>query len=456
MAKFQNKLYQAVLFLGDTLLFFVSLWLAYSLRKAEISFNFEDYLPLAYAFLPIWLLVVLSYFVATLYEVPSLLTTISRVKMLVRLHVVALAFGFAYFYIFSDLFGVTPKIILLLQIGIYSILATLWRVYTSHHIRTKKKRKALLVGQGATCSELKHAVNENPQSLFTFAEHIEIHSPLLADTTLESLRSVLRENEISLLVVDVKNEKVLPLLPYFYNLVGDGVRIYDLNKMYEDVLRKTPLNSVGYFWFFENVTLDMRLYEIAKRGVDILLSIPAALVFLISLPFVWIANKIEGEGDGTLFSKQKRLGVGGKIIEIYKYRTMLYTDGGSWRAEGGNKNRDTKVGSFLRRTNLDEFPQVINILKGDMSFIGPRNDVVALGEKLHKEIPYYAIRYSIKPGISGWAQTLQKVKNINPQGIEENIVRFQYDLYYIKNRSLLLDVVIILRTIRILLVRLGL
>lgn len=454
MTKFQNKLYQAVLFLGDSLLFFVSLALAYAIRRSDFSFDFEDFLPLLFAFSPIWILTVLAYFVATLYEVPSLMTTISRVKLIIQLHVAALAFGFAYFYISPNFFGVTPKIILLLQILIYTALAIAWRVYTSHHITTKKKRKALLVGQGPICAELKQAVNDNPQSLFVFAEHIEVHSPLLADTTLDSLRVVLRENEISLLVVDVKNEKVLPLLPYFYNLVADGVRIYDINKMYEDVFKRTPLSSIGYFWFFENVTLDMKLYEITKRVIDVVLSVPVLLFFVLSMPFVWLANKIEGEGDGTLFSRQKRLGQGGKVIEIYKYRTMLYTDGGSWRAEGGNKNRDTKVGIFLRKTNIDELPQVINILKGQMSFIGPRNDVLALGEKLHKEIPYYAIRYSIKPGISGWAQTLQQVRNINPQGVEENIIRFQYDLYYIKNRSLLVDVVIILRTIRILLIRL--
>lgn len=454
MTKFYNKLYQALLLLGDSFFFIVAIYLAYAIRNKDLYASFDDISLLTLAFSPIFLIVVLSYFIATLYEVPSLTTTIARIKMIVRLHIIALAFGLGLFYIFP-LFGLTPKVILFLQVAIFTVLQIGWRVYISHRIRTKKKRKALLVGQGALCTELKQAVNGNPQSLFIFAEHIEIHSPLLVDTTLDSLRSVLRENEISLLVIDVKNEKVLPLLPYFYNLVADGVRIYDINKMYEDVFRRTSLSSIGYFWFFENVTLDMRLYEIAKRGMDLLLAVPVTIIFFVTLPFVWLSNKIEGGGDGTLFSKQKRLGVGGKVIEIYKYRTMLYTDTGSWRVEGATKNRDTKVGSFLRKTNIDELPQVINILKGQMSFIGPRNDVVALGEKLHKEIPYYAIRYSIKPGISGWAQTLQQVKNINPQGIEENSIRFEYDLYYIKNRSLLLDVMIILRTIRILLIRLG-
>lgn len=440
--------------MGDSFFFVFAVYLAYALRNKDFYASFDDISLLTLAFSPIFIIVVLSYFIATLYEVPSLTTTIVRVKMILRLHAVALTFGLGLFYIFP-LFGLTPKVILFLQIGIFTVLQVGWRVYMSHRIRTKKKRKALLVGQGALCTELKQAVNDNPQSLFVFAEHIEIHSPLLVDTTLNSLRSVLRENEISLLVIDVKNEKVLPLLPYFYNLVADGVRIYDINKMYEDVFRRTPLSSIGYFWFFENVTLDLKLYEIAKRGVDILLSIPVLTIFIITIPFVWLCNKLEGEGDGTLFSKQKRLGLGGKVIEIYKYRTMLYTDAGSWRTEGSNKNHDTKVGRFLRRTNIDELPQVINILRGQMSFIGPRNDVVALGNKLYKDIPYYSIRYSIKPGISGWAQTLQQVKNINPQGVEENIIRFEYDLYYIKNRSLLLDVIIILRTIRILLIRLG-
>lgn len=454
MTKFQNKLYQGMLFLGDSFFFVVSIYLAYAIRNKDFYVSFDQISLLTLAFSPIFIVLILSYFIGTLYEVPSLTTTMARVKMILRLHVVALVFGLSLFYI-SPLFGLTPKTILFLHFGIYTVLQVCFRVFMSHRIRTKKKRKALLVGQGSLFASLKEAVNDNPQSLFVFADHIEVHSPLLTDTTLESLRSVLRENEISLLVIDVKNEKVQPLLPYFYNLVADGVRIYDINKLYEDVFRRTSISSIGYFWFFENVTLDMKLYEIAKRGVDILLCIPVAIIFLITAPFVWVANKLEGEGDGTLFSKQKRLGLGGKVIEIYKYRTMLFTDGGSWRSEGGNKNRDTKVGKFLRKTNIDELPQVINIIKGQMSFIGPRNDVAALGEKLHKEIPYYAIRYSIKPGISGWAQTLQQVKNINPQGVEENIIRFEYDLYYIKNRSLLLDVIIILRTIRILLIRLG-
>ena len=298
-------------------------------------------------------------------------------------------------------------------------------------------------------SEFKAAVNDNPQSSITFAEHIEVHSPLLADTSLESLRTVLKENDISLLVLDVKSEKVIPLLPYFYNLVDDGVSIYDVYKMYEDVFRRIPLSSVGYFWFFENVTLDMRIYEMLKRIVDVLVSAVALFLYLFILPFIYIAIKLDDKGP--LFSIQKRFGKGGKMIDIYKIRTMSFTDEGDWVLQ--NKiNKVTRVGKFLRKTRLDEFPQLWNVLLGEVSLVGPRSDILGVGKKLSNEIPFYTMRYTILPGLSGWAQVNQ---DLPPNSLEETKLRLQYDLFYVKNRSLLLDIVIMVRTIRVLLMRSG-
>lgn len=450
MTKFQNKLYQGVLFLGDTLFFILSLYLAQALRNQEIATTFEQMYMLTLAFLPIFAVVVISYFIATLYEIPPLTTTIARVKLLLQLHVVALVFGFSIFYLFP-LLGLTPKIVLLLQIVIFTLFQVFWRVYASHHIRTKKKIRALLIGDGAEIAELKAAINDNSHSSMVFIDHIEINSPLLTSGTLESLRSVLEENRITVLVVDVKSEKVIPLLPYFYNLVGEGLRIYDVNKMYEDTFRRMPLSSVGYFWFFENVSIDMRVYEIFKRAMDIFVSLFVGVVWIILHPFV--AYLIRREDGGEVFlNNQYRLGRHGKKIKLIKYRTMSSDDGGVWLKDKGNKNRVTKIGYYLRKSRIDELPQVINVLRGDISLIGPRPDIVDLGEKLEKEIPFYMIRYSVTPGLSGWAQTLQEKP---PQSVEETRVRLMYDLFYIKNRSLLLDIVILLRTIRTLLMRSG-
>ncbi len=450
MTKFQNKLYQVVLFLGDTLFFVLSLYLAQALRNQEIFTTSEQMYRLVLTFSPIFAVVVISYFIATLYEVPPLFTSIARVKLIIQLHVIALVFGFSIFYLFP-LLGLTPKVILLLQIVIFTLFQSFWRVYSSHHIKTQKKTRALLIGDGAEIAELKASINGNPHSSIIFVDHIEINSPLLTSGTLESLQIVLKENKITVLVVDVKSEKVIPLLPYFYNLVGDGLRIYDVHKMYEDTFRRMPLSAVGYFWFFENVSIDMRIYEILKRGMDITISLFVAVVWLLLHPIV--AYLIQREDGGSVFlNNQFRIGRHGKKIKLIKYRTMSNDDGGVWLKEKGNKNRVTKIGYYLRKSLIDELPQVLNVLRGEVSLIGPRPDIVDLGNKMAQEIPFYMIRYSVTPGLSGWAQTLQEKP---PQSVEETRIRLMYDLFYIKNRSLLLDIVILLRTIRTLLMRSG-
>ena len=392
----------------------------------------------------------MSYFIATLYEVPSLMTTIVRVKMIVRLHIVALVFGVVLFYVFP-VYGFTPKTVLVISLGLFTLLQVTWRVFVSHHIRTQKKRKALLIGQGEAFNDLKESINNNPQSSIAFVEHIEISSPLLTGDTLDSLKAVLKENDISILVIDVKSEKVIPLLPYFYNLVGDGLVIYDVHKMYEDTFRRMSLSSVGYFWFFENVTIDMRIYEIFKRFFDISISLFVAVVWLFLHPIVSYLIKRE-DGGSVFLNNQYRIGRHGKPIKLIKYRTMTADDGGVWLKDKGNKNKVTKIGYFLRKSRIDELPQVMNVLKGEISLIGPRPDIVDLGNKMAQEIPYYMIRYSVQPGLSGWAQTLQEKP---PQSVEETRIRLMYDLFYIKNRSFLLDFVILLRTIRTVLMRTG-
>jgi lipopolysaccharide/colanic/teichoic acid biosynthesis glycosyltransferase len=130
----------------------------------------------------------------------------------------------------------------------------------------------------------------------------------------------------------------------------------------------------------------------------------------------------------------------------------------TWTNEDAKEgNRVTKVGAVLRKLSIDEFPQVWTILKGDMSLIGPRNDIKGLGDRLAAEIPYYNIRNFVKPGVTGWAQTHQHYMgdNISPQSLEESKERLSYDLYYVKNRSFLLDMEVALRTIKTLLSRFG-
>lgn len=176
------------------------------------------------------------------------------------------------------------------------------------------------------------------------------------------------------------------------------------------------------------------------------------------LPFIYVAMRIEGAGP--LFISQDRIGQFNKPVKVYKIRTMTQNFAGSstWTNEDAKVgNMVTKVGAVLRKLSIDELPQIYTILKGDMSLIGPRNDITGLGQRLAAEIPYYTIRNFVKPGVTGWAQTYQQYMgtNISPQSLEESRMRLAYDLYYVKNRSLSIDLAIALKTIKTVLSRFG-
>jgi lipopolysaccharide/colanic/teichoic acid biosynthesis glycosyltransferase len=233
-------------------------------------------------------------------------------------------------------------------------------------------------------------------------------------------------------------------------------RFLDIHQVYEGVFGRVALSLLRHNWFLENISNNPRLvYDALKRIMDFILAIPVLIVTAILLPFVALGVKL-GDG-GPVFIRQDRIGRGGRNIHVYKIRTMSRNDAASdkWGKESGNVV--TRFGAFLRKTSIDELPQVWNILKGEISFIGPRSDISGLGSRLSHEIPYYNTRYLIKPGISGWAQVNQRYSpgNISPQSIEETKIRLAFDLYYVKNRSFILDLKIALRTLKTLIVRIG-
>jgi exopolysaccharide biosynthesis polyprenyl glycosylphosphotransferase len=180
-----------------------------------------------------------------------------------------------------------------------------------------------------------------------------------------------------------------------------------------------------------------------KRLMDIVLSF---ILILVSLPVTFVtAVAIKLESKGPIFYKQERSGLNGKAFKIYKFRSMV-TDaekltGPIWSMK--DDPRITKVGKFIRRVRIDEIPQVINILKGDMSFVGPRPERPFFVEKLSQEIPLYKRRLKVRPGVTGWAQ----VKHKYDESIEDVKVKLRYDLFYIENMSLRMDFKIIIRTV---------
>ena len=203
------------------------------------------------------------------------------------------------------------------------------------------------------------------------------------------------------------------------------------------------------------------LYKTIKRTIDIIGAIIGCILLIPLTVVVYIANLITKGDNGPIFYIQKRIGQDGKMFRIYKYRTMVvgadkklkkYLKENPEAAKEYKKYkklkedpRITKIGKFMRKTRIDELPQLWNVIKGTMSFMGPRPEWDILSEKYEKEIEYYNLRHLVKPGITGWAQVMY------PYGecIEDTIKKLEYDLYYIKKQDLLIDVLIIMKTVKI-------
>jgi lipopolysaccharide/colanic/teichoic acid biosynthesis glycosyltransferase len=253
-------------------------------------------------------------------------------------------------------------------------------------------------------------------------------------------------------VLDLQNENLEKNLSHFYNLLFSKIRFVDINSLYEDIFDRVPLSLVSYGWFLKNVSLSKSaVYDFCKRTLDILFAFVLGLISLAFYPFIFLAIKMEDRG--SVFITQNRIGKNLKLIKIVKFRTMSFNDNES--DENKKKNKITKVGAFLRKSRLDEIPQLWSIWRGDLSLIGPRPELPALADIYEKEVPYYNIRHLITPGLSGWAQLYHESHPHQGVNTEETKNKLSYDLYYVKNRSLMLDLKIALKTIKALLSRTG-
>ena len=262
--------------------------------------------------------------------------------------------------------------------------------------------------------ELKEEVNNNERYNLKFVFSIDTNEMESIDFKEEVLDRVYSEN-ISGIVIDLKDQGIGPVLPRLYNLIFSQVKFIDLYKVYEEIFDRVPLSLVGYNWFLENISFSSHVaYDFLKRLMDITISFALGVISLVLYPFVALAIKL-GDG-GPVFIVQERIGQGNRIMKLYKFRSMMKNDSGKWIPDN-EENKVTKVGYHLRKTRIDELPQLWNVLKGDLSLIGPRPDIIDLGRKLAHEIPYYTVRNLIKPGLSGWAQIKQDTP---PQSLEGN------------------------------------
>jgi sugar transferase (PEP-CTERM system associated) len=268
-----------------------------------------------------------------------------------------------------------------------------------------------------------------------------------------SLEDTVRQLGINEVIVAVRQQRggILPLRALL-DCRLNGVQVTDLARYFERVHGQVPIESLKVSWLiYGHGFRQSVLRGIIKRCFDIVAS---ASLIVIAAPVVALAALlIAAEGGGSVIYRQERVGYRGRSFTVYKLRSMSQDaeKDGKARWAAPNDARVTRIGRFIRRTRIDELPQLYNVLKGEMSFVGPRPERPEFVAMLTEQIPFYAVRNSVKPGVTGWAQ----VRYSYGATVEQSVRKLEYDLYYVKNHTLLLDLVIMLETLRVVLLAEG-
>ena len=262
----------------------------------------------------------------------------------------------------------------------------------------------------------------------------------------DELQNAVEDLKISEIIVTNSLQGVgLKLYQNLIPLLKKGYPIKAYTQVYEELTGKIPVENVKndfYCYFPFSRSNQNKLYLSFTRLADVLIALLGLVFLIIVIPFVLVINLFSN--PGPLFYKQERVGKNGKKFKIVKLRSMVTNaeeKGAQWAVQ--NDTRITQFGKVLRKSRLDEIPQFINVLKGEMSFIGPRPERPVFVEELRKKIPFYEIRHVVKPGLTGWAQVNAKYASSE----EDSLEKLQYDLYYIKRRNIFLDLRIFLKTL---------
>lgn len=273
---------------------------------------------------------------------------------------------------------------------------------------------------------------------------------LAADDTLPRMAHRLGVDEIVVALTE-RRAGSMPLRELL-DCKASGIKVYDLNTHFEKTLGQIRVDFLSASWLIFGEGFNQGAWRTAvKRVFDIVCS---ALLFVVASPVMLVAAAlIKLESPGRVFYTQERVGLNGRTFSVIKFRSMRNDAEGDGRPVWAQANdaRVTRVGTVIRKLRIDELPQIFNVLKGEMSLVGPRPERPFFVEKLTQEVPFYALRHSVKPGVTGWAQ----VRYAYGATVEDSVQKLQYDLYYVKNHTLFLDLVVLMETVNVVLTGKG-
>lgn len=440
-----------ILLFGDLLVFTFSLWAALVLRNLELpeaSFVQLHVVPFGILFV-VWAGV---FFLAGLYGRQTRLFRSRLLPTIIYAQVINIVLA-ALFFFFVSLFQIAPKTVLLIYLIVSSPLIILWRVAVFPRMRRYRRLKGVLLAAGPDAKKLADEIASDARYPFSF-EYVVDTGLTPSHEVIQHACRVAEEDDIEFLVVDVTDGAIQAALPILYDAAFHKRRFVMVNLMdlYQEIFERVPLSLVKYEWVLANSNASYA-YDALKRIIDIIAALFGGTLSLVFYPFIMLAIKMDDGGD--IFIKQERVGKFQKPMYIYKFRSMTGNDSGKYGTNGKTELHVTRVGTVLRRMRLDELPQLINVLLGDLSLVGPRPEFPTLAEHYNARIPYYNARYLVTPGLTGWAQILHDRHPHHGTDVTETKEKLSYDLYYFLHRSLLLDLYIILQTVRIVLTAKG-
>ncbi len=441
-----------LLVFGDIALSVIALFLGIQVRLGRMP-TFEDFVGWGLTRVLIFIAVIL--FTSFFMEIYNSENHRGKKEQLIRI----LMANIISIFILSAIYYIIPSVklwrgMLALSVSFFCALQCLWHLSyrTCIQLPTFTKR-VLVLGTGRLANQIGSIISVANHSYVLSgyvncaAEPILVPSNRIIENGSGLLETARKENAQKIVVSLTERRGTFPLKDVLNCKLG-GIDIIDAPSFYEQVTGKLLIENITPSWLiFSNgfkITLIRKSY---KRVVDLLLSFVGLMFALPLIPVLALFIKIDS--PGPVFFKQIRVGERERSFALYKFRTM-YQDaesenGAVWAQK--NDPRTTRFGRILRKSRLDEIPQILNVLKGDMSFIGPRPERPEFIEKLESIIPYYSDRHVIKPGITGWAQ----IKYPYGASVEDAIEKLRFDLFYIKHFSLFLDILIILETIKVVL-----
>lgn len=431
----------------DLISFYLALFVSLKIRLGG-NFSFEILNSHFQAFgWPIFFLII-CFFILGLYDIRNISRLFKYFKNWATGVVLFFLFATFYFYFLPEE-GFSPKTVLVLTSLVYGIINFSLREFIRRYlIKSQPLAGVLLIGKGEDAEELVGYMKENPQMGYKIENWIREYNIHAIDEALEKSQA-----RIIVIPSQLRSDKYFA--DKIYGRLIRGTEVVSFSEFYETIMGKVSMDELKENWFVERLKPKDGLYGLFKRVLDTFFAFIVLLVMVVFSPIVVLGIKISS--PGSPFFLKERIGMGEKKFLLYKFRTMH--NGKEEKAEvkenfaeeRGDGKRVFLFGKILRKMRIDELPQALNVLKGELSFVGPRADFADYYELLREKIPYYQIRTIIVPGLSGWAQIHDKVGN----SVETARERLAYDIYYIKNRSILLDLAISLKTLKTVLTLTG-